>query len=129
MNDVILNKKKIKMFKGEYSRKVVGLALIGLLFLPTVYAQETTFDDCYSDMTNNLYILSISTDPEIKQFLTNYCNFAYEKTGMWITNDNHGLDKLSQSDNIQFLQTNGVPESLTDLIRSMVLANLTYPNP
>jgi protein-disulfide isomerase len=53
--------------------------------------ENRTFGDCYSGMVGNLLLASMFTpytvdlnDPEMKKFLSNLCNFYFDKTGIWI---------------------------------------------
>ena len=60
--------------------------------------ENRTFGDCYSGTVGSLLLASMFTpytidlnDPEMKKFLSNFCNFYFDKAGIWInireTND------------------------------------------
>ena len=53
--------------------------------------ENGTFGDCYSSTAKSLFLASMFTpytidlnDPEMKKFLSNICNFYFDKTGIWI---------------------------------------------
>ena len=53
--------------------------------------ENRTFGDCYSGTVGSLLLASMFTpytidlhDPEMKKFLSNLCNFYFDKTGIWI---------------------------------------------
>ena len=53
--------------------------------------ENRTFGDCYSGIVGFVLLASMFTpytidlnDPEMKKFLSNMCNFYFDKTGIWI---------------------------------------------
>jgi protein-disulfide isomerase len=84
--------------------------------------ENRTFGDCYSGAVGSLLLASMFTpytidlnDPEMKKFLSNMCNFYFDKTGIWINiRENNDLTtKYGQEFYNKYGNT--MPESLKQL--------------
>ena len=72
--------------------------------MQVVQGQEArTFNTCYSTVATSILYASMFTptiinlnDPEIKEYITNICNFYHEKSGVWI-NSLNDLPKVSDA--------------------------------
>jgi len=87
------------------------------------------FIDCYSDLALGTLILTVITptnitftnltDPEIKAFFTNLCDFYHEKTGVWV-----GMKNFQEYGNrygVEFIQKYNatMPEPIRQLIETL----------
>lgn len=116
------------------------LAILGIVGLVlTQYANGQTFDNqtetgsffrCYTSfssfflMSNQLTPATVDlTDPQVKTFITNTCNFYHEKTGKWI--DVLSLNALDIGAKVieEFNQTYGstMPDSLKEFMNMSIL--------
>ena len=84
--------------------------------------ENRTFGDCYSDIVESLILYSMITsytvvlnDPQIKKFISNMCNFYFDKSGIWI-NILHNTD-ITTKYGKEFYNKYGntMPESLKQL--------------
>jgi hypothetical protein len=89
-----------------------------------------TYEDCFTGFQGDLLLavifsppeagLSIMTlaDPEVKQWISDFCHFYHEKTGIWLTgkppNDEYEESLLEQYIG-EFIKTYSVPEALKKL--------------
>jgi protein-disulfide isomerase len=93
-------------------------------------SENRTFADCYSEIAGSILLASIFTpytidltDPEMKNYFSNVCNFYYEKSGKWI--------KMLQDSEIAAMYGqefynkygNTIPESLSKLLEYDVGVN------
>jgi signal peptidase I len=94
----------------------------------TTQLTEGSLNDCYKNAVSMLLFASIFTpenleltdfmNPELKQHLSNFCNFYHEKTGQWITTIGE-LTEYSEKYGDEFAQKYPTPESLTKLKNSL----------
>jgi hypothetical protein len=95
-----------------------------------IESQPRTFTDCYSSFYSGMIFLKLSEDrdigsePELKQFFTNTCNFFHDETGIWL--DLWKIDELkmitNQTDMNKFntkYYPQGTPESVINIYSSM----------
>ena len=95
-----------------------------------IESQPRTFTDCYSSFYSGMIFLKLSEDrdigsePELKQFFTNTCNFIHDETGIWL--DLWKIDELkmiyNQTDMSKFntkYYPQGTPQSVIDLFSGM----------
>ena len=95
-----------------------------------IESQPRTFTDCYSSFYSGMIFLKLSEDrdigsePELKQFFTNTCNFFHDETGKWL--DLWKIDELkmitNQTDMNKFntkYYPQGTPESVIDVYSSI----------
>jgi len=87
------------------------------------------FIDCYSDLALGTLILTVITptnitftnltDPEIKAFLTNLCDFYHEKTGVWVGMTN--FQEYGDRYGVEFIQKYNatMPEPIRQLIETL----------
>jgi hypothetical protein len=95
-------------------------------------SQSGTFLDCYSSYYSGMILWKTfternvsATEPELKQFFTNTCNFVHDETGQWL--DIWKVDKLkmlfNQVDMDKFktkYYPQGIPQSVIDGSTAMV---------
>ena len=95
-----------------------------------IESQPRTFTDCYSSFYSGMIFLKLSEDrdigsePELKQFFTNTCNFFHDETGKWL--DLWKIDELkmitNQTDMNKFntkYYPQGTSESVIDVYSSI----------
>jgi hypothetical protein len=95
-----------------------------------IESQPRTFTDCYSSFYSGMILLKVTeetdigSEPELKQFFTNTCNFIHDETGKWL--DLWKMDELkmiyNQVDMNKFntkYYPQGVPESVIDVFSGM----------
>ncbi|HEX7818808.1 MAG TPA: hypothetical protein VF419_05470, partial [Nitrososphaeraceae archaeon] len=95
-----------------------------------IESQPRTFTDCYSSFYSGMIFLKLSEDrdigsePELKQFFTNTCNFFHDETGKWL--DLWKIDELkmitNQTDMNKFntkYYPQGTPESVINIYSGM----------
>lgn len=81
-----------------------------------------TFNDCYSSLSGTILLGSMFSaskqsafivllDPEVKTWLSDYCNFYHDKTGVWI----ESLQELDNDVVVEFTTNNPPPDSLKEL--------------
>jgi len=121
--------------------KIYWLAIIiGMLLIPSIaytYGQVNqtkteprTFMDCYiswafwGKLANTFSPVTIDvTDPDIKAFFSNMCNFAHEKTGKWISTMDSNLTKITSTFNKTEFENkyypNGIPDSVQRLVQGV----------
>jgi len=87
------------------------------------------FIDCYSDLALGTLILTVITptnitftnltDPEIKAFFTNLCDFYHEKTGVWVGMTN--FQEYGDRYGVEFIQKYNatMPEPIRQLIETL----------
>jgi hypothetical protein len=91
-----------------------------------IESQPRTFTDCYSSFYSGMIFLKLSeerdigSEPELKQFFTDTCNFIHDETGIWL--DLWKIDELkmiyNQTDMSKFntkYYPQGISESVTDV--------------
>ena len=95
-----------------------------------IESQPRTFTDCYSSFYSGMIFLKLSeerdvgSEPELKQFFTDTCNFIHDETGIWL--DLWKIDELkmiyNQTDMNKFntkYYPQGTPESVIDVFSGM----------
>lgn len=99
-------------------KELFFIALIGFNCYMITKANAATFDDCYSDTgLGMMFIAKLDPeDPQIKDLITNLCNFYYEKTGKWITQEDwfSGLQE-QYGDEFYLKYKDSIPESMKQL--------------
>ena len=82
---------------------------------------NATFSDCYSDTLIGLMFIAKldSNDEQVKNFVTNMCNFYHEKTGLWMTHENWFNEELKQKYAQEFYQKykSSFPDELLKLVK------------
>jgi hypothetical protein len=88
-------------------------------------SQPRSFTDCYASFYSGMIFLKLSeqrnmSEPELKQFFTNTCNFFHDETGIWL--DLWKIDELkmvyNQTDINNFnakYYPQGVPQSVIEV--------------
>ena len=89
-------------------------------------SQSRTFTDCYASFYSGMILLQVSekreidSEPEMKQFFTDTCNFIHDETGKWL--DLWKMDELkmlyNQVDMSKFntkYYSQGIPGSVIDV--------------
>jgi len=127
----------LKLYFRENDREVklhkIGLGITGILILmvfPIVNAleQPRSLATCYADTAASLLFASMFTptainlyDPQMKTYITNYCNFYHEKLGIWVTDkDMPKLGEMTDQDialSKEFHEKykNTIPQSILEL--------------
>lgn len=85
---------------------LLAILVIFILFIPTIYGEPRTFNTCYADIAANLLYISMFSptiinlnDPQMKIYITNYCNFYHEKLGVWLdTSDAPKFSEMTDQD-------------------------------
>lgn len=93
---------------------------------PGTESQSRTFTDCYASFYSGMILLQVSekreidSEPEMKQFFTDTCNFIHDETGKWL--DLWKMDELkmlyNQVDMSKFntkYYPQGIPGSVIDV--------------
>ena len=100
------------------------------LYNNMVDSNGKTFKDCYSSIASSLLLASAFSpysidlhDPEVKKYITNFCNFGYEKKRNWPDLQNNSTLFMSEYQN-EFMQRYGytsenLPESFKELSNYM----------
>lgn len=91
-----------------------------------VESQSRTFADCYASFYSGMILLQVSekreidSEPEMKQFFTDTCNFIHDETGKWL--DLWKMDELKMLyDQVDMSKFNtkyypqGIPGSVIDV--------------
>jgi hypothetical protein len=89
-------------------------------------SQSRTFTDCYASFYSGMILLQVSekreidSEPEMKQFFTDTCNFIHDETGNWL--DLWKMDELKMLyDQVDMSKFNtkyyptGIPGSVIDV--------------
>ena len=93
---------------------------------PGTESQSRTFTDCYAGFYSGMILLQVSekreidSEPEMKQFFTDTCNFIHDETGKWL--DLWKMDELKMLyDQVDMSKFNtkyypeGIPGSVIDV--------------
>jgi hypothetical protein len=103
-------------------------------------SQSGTFLDCYSSFYSGMILWKTSTErnvsetePELKQFFTNTCNFLHDETGEWLDIWKAGNVKMlfNQVDMDKFntkYYPQGIPQSVIDGSTAMMSMASTVVN-
>ena len=104
---------------------IITMALV--FTLPNAYGQNETrtFMDCYTGNMNFFLLQMIFSPPEIKfnmtdlmspevkQYISDSCNFYHNKSGIWLSGTDDELDKKIVSKyEAEFMQKVKTPESM-----------------
>ena len=111
------------------------LLLIPFLFIPTVNAEAKSFFECYTSFSsqfllfNQLLPTTIDlTDPKMKAYISNICNFYHEKTGIWVDssyNDpiDNQIDYYTLGKEFNQKYGNTMPDSMKEFANMSVLGD------
>ena len=93
-------------------------------------SQSKTFTDCYASFYSGMILLQVSekreieSEPEMKQFFTDTCNFIHDETGKWL--DLWNINELKMLyDQVDMTKFNsqyypqGIPGSVIDVFTGM----------
>ena len=105
----------------------IGLANLAYGQTNETQTQEGTLFNCYTSvsttfpMFNTFTPLSVDlTDPDIKDFISNVCNFHHEKTGIWPDlSDPSSYTSGNFTEIKSNYYPNGMPQSVQEIVNQM----------
>lgn len=112
---------------------IIWILIITLLPIANSLEQPRNLATCYADTARNLLFLSMFTpttinlhDPQVKTYITNYCNFYHEKLGKWINDkDMPKLGNLTNQDimlsrEFEEKYKDTIPQSIKELSNNLI---------
>ena len=114
---------------------IVTAMVLSLCIVQNTYAQTTntetntttSYSNCFTGTMATFFLQLMSspseikfdmsdlTSPEVKQYISNACNFYHDKSGIWLTGTDNELDKKIVSKyGDEFMQKVKTPDSIKE---------------
>jgi hypothetical protein len=112
----------------DRTKKLIIFSIVFIL-ISVVYVHPAnafnstrTFENCYADTAGTFLFLSMFSsksinlnDIQVKNIISNMCNFYHEKTGYWINMmDENDTKNINKEMNDEFSERYPVPQSLSN---------------
>lgn len=137
----MIDNKMIKIYYVIVTAMVLSLCIVQNTYAQTTYTETnttTSYSNCFTGTMATFFLQLMSsppeikfdmsdlTSPEVKQYISNACNFYHEKSGVWLSGTDDELDKKIVSKyGVEFMQKVKEPESLKQRDEAYVKLNKT----
>jgi hypothetical protein len=126
----MIDNKMIKIYYVIVTAMVLSLCIVQNTYAQTTNTETnttTSYSNCFTGTMATFFLQLMSsppeikfdmsdlTSPEVKQYISNACNFYYEKSGVWLSGMDNELDKKIVSKyGDEFMQKVKTPESIKE---------------
>jgi len=126
----MIDNKMIKIYYVIVTAMVLSLCIVQNTYAQTTNTETnttTSYSNCFTGTMATFFLQLMSsppeikfdmsdlTSPEVKQYISNACNFYHEKSGVWLSGTDDELDKKIVSKyGAEFMQKVKTPESIKE---------------
>jgi hypothetical protein len=126
----MIDNKMIKIYYVIVTAMVLSLCIVQNTYAQTTNTETnttTSYSNCFTGTMATFFLQLMSsppeikfdmsdlTSPEVKQYISNACNFYHEKSGVWLSGMDNELDKKIVSKyGDEFIQKVKTPESIKE---------------
>ena len=137
----MIDNKMIKIYYVIVTALVLSLCIVQNSYAQTTNTETnttTSYSNCFTGTMATFFLQLMSsppeikfdmsdlTSPEVKQYISNACNFYHEKSGVWLSGTDDELDKKIVSKyGSEFMQKVKEPESLKQRDQAYIQLNKT----